>query len=151
MLRDTPRGAADAEDVALSAFQSLCAGAAHGRFPDLESRDNLWRVLYVITLRKAATQREREQAKRRDAARMIDVDIDDIAGHEPGPDFVIMLVDELGFLLGILRDDCLRQVARLILEGLTNQEIAERLDCTVRTIERKRELIRKAWEREQRP
>jgi FixJ family two-component response regulator len=69
--------------------------------------------------------------------------------HEPAPEFAVMLVDELRYRLNVLRDDGLRQVAKLILEGWSNQEIAERLDCHVRTIERKRDLIRRAWEREQ--
>ena len=42
---------ADAEDVALSAFHSLCRGAERGRFPQLQDRDNLWKVLVVITAR----------------------------------------------------------------------------------------------------
>src|SRR5262249_54823927 len=34
-LRDAPRRVADEEDVALSAFDSFCRGAAQGRFPQL--------------------------------------------------------------------------------------------------------------------
>jgi len=149
MLRDTPRGAADEEDVALSAFQSLCDGVAHNRFPNLDSRDNLWRVLYTITWRKVRGRGDHERAQRRDAGRIVEADLDAITGHEPGPEFAVMLVDELRFRLSTLPDDSLRQVARLLLEGLSNQEIAERLDCHVRTIERKRDLIRQAWGREQ--
>src|SRR5689334_463529 len=52
-LRALPRGSADEEDVALSAFDSFCRGAEHGRFPRLGSRDDLWRLLLVITARKA--------------------------------------------------------------------------------------------------
>jgi len=150
MLRNTPRGAADEEDIALSAIKTLCDGVAHGQFPDLDSRDNLWRVLYTLTVRKVLAQKAHEKAKRRNAGRIVDADIEAIVGHEPAPEFAVMLVDELRFRLNILRDDSLRQVAKLILEGLSNLEIAERLDCHVRTIERKRDLIRRAWEREQR-
>jgi DNA-directed RNA polymerase specialized sigma24 family protein len=151
MLRDIHRGPADEEDIALSAFQSLCAGAARGQYPELESRDNLWRILYTITLRKAAARRGYEKAKRRDAGRIVEVEIDTLAARDPAPEFVTTLVDELRYLMSTLRDDGLRQVARLMLEGLTNQEIADRLDCDVRTIERKRKLIRKAWAREVNP
>ena len=52
-LRGAPRRAADEEDVALSAFDSFCRGAEQGRFPRLDDRDNLWRLLVVITERKA--------------------------------------------------------------------------------------------------
>jgi hypothetical protein len=52
-LRAVPRGAADEEDVALSAFDSFCKAAAEGRFPRLDDRDDLWQVLFVLTTRKA--------------------------------------------------------------------------------------------------
>ena len=48
-LRGRSRRAADEEDVALSAFDSFCRGAEQGRFPRLTDRDNLWRLLVVIT------------------------------------------------------------------------------------------------------
>src|SRR4051812_20120134 len=53
------RGAAavaDEEDAALSAFDSFCAGADRGRFPQLADRDDLWRLLVVITARKVLAQ-----------------------------------------------------------------------------------------------
>jgi DNA-directed RNA polymerase specialized sigma24 family protein len=49
----SPR-AADEEDVALSAFHSLCRGAQQGRFPRLDDRDDLWRLLVLLTARKAS-------------------------------------------------------------------------------------------------
>ncbi len=53
-LQGLPRRAADEEDVALSAFASFCRGAEEGRFPRLQERDNLWRPLVTITVRKAS-------------------------------------------------------------------------------------------------
>ena len=55
-LRDTPRRAADEEDVALSAFDSFCRGVRRGRFPQLDDRNNLWRLLVTVTARKAFDQ-----------------------------------------------------------------------------------------------
>ncbi len=150
MLRNTPRGAADEEDIALSVLKTLCDGVAHGQFPDLDSRDDLWRVLYTITLRKVLAQKAHEKANRRDAGRIVAADIEAIEDHEPTLEFAAMLVDELIFRLNVLRDDSLRLVAKLISEGWSNHEIAERFDCHVRTIERKRDLIRRSWGREQR-
>ena len=43
----------DEEDVALSAFDSLCRGVKIGRFPRVDDRNNLWSLLVVITARKA--------------------------------------------------------------------------------------------------
>jgi hypothetical protein len=48
-----PTAMAGAEDVALSAFDSFCRGAEQGRLPLLGDRDDLWRLLFVITDRKA--------------------------------------------------------------------------------------------------
>src|SRR5690349_9477098 len=52
-LRNTPRRAADEEDVALSAFDSFCRRAEAGQFPRLHDRDDLWQLLFVLTVRKA--------------------------------------------------------------------------------------------------
>jgi hypothetical protein len=52
-LRGVPRRAEDEEDAALSAFDSFCRGAEQGRFPQLNNRDDLWRLLVLITSRKA--------------------------------------------------------------------------------------------------
>jgi DNA-directed RNA polymerase specialized sigma24 family protein len=52
--------------------------------------------------------------------------------------------------LGRLGDDTLRQVALLKLEGYENAEIAARLNCALRTVERKLNLIRALWAEEER-
>ncbi len=44
-----------------------------------------------------------------------------------------------------LREPELRLIAQKKLEGYTNQEIAQELKCTVRTVERKLERIRTYW------
>jgi DNA-directed RNA polymerase specialized sigma24 family protein len=149
LLRDAPRRVADEEDVALSAFHSLCAGVVAGRFPNLESRDNLWRLLYTITKRKVSEQKAHDRARKRDSGRTDDEDVETIKDSEPNHEFVVMMLDDIRHKMEILRDDNLRQVAQLILDELDNEEIAAQFGCSVRTIERKRKLIRKAWEREQ--
>src|SRR5207253_8348892 len=65
-LQHAPRRAADEEDVALSAFDSFCRHAGDARFPDLLDRDGLWRLLVVMTARKAAhLVRDETRQKRR--------------------------------------------------------------------------------------
>src|SRR6478672_7111014 len=64
-LRSARRRAADEEDVVQSAFHSFFQGMARGRFPDLGDRDDLWRLLVVITARKALDQLAHENARRR--------------------------------------------------------------------------------------
>jgi DNA-directed RNA polymerase specialized sigma24 family protein len=55
------------------------------------------------------------------------------------------MVDECRRLLDKLRDDSLRRVALLRMEGYTNDEIARELRCSLRTVARKVELIRRTW------
>ena len=43
---------ADQEDVALSAFNSFCIQIENGRYPDINDRENLWRLLATITRNK---------------------------------------------------------------------------------------------------
>ena len=56
-------GAADEEDVVQNAFHSFFRGVAGGRFPQLDDRDNLWRLLVVITARKALDQLAHEHSQ----------------------------------------------------------------------------------------
>ena len=64
-LRQSQCRMADEEDVALSAFDSFCRNAERGRFPDLSDRDSLWRLLVVMTARKAAHLRRDEGRQKR--------------------------------------------------------------------------------------
>ncbi len=56
-----------------------------------------------------------------------------------------MLNEALERRLEALADRELRQIALWRLEGYTNREIAGRLDCTERSIERPLERIRSKW------
>ena len=160
-LEAVPRAAAveDEEDAALSAFHSLCAGAAAGRFDRLKDRDGLWRLLVVITMRKVCDQIRRQRKLKRGGGRVVaeaalaglDPDspggFEQFIGREPAPEFVAMLAEEFQARLGSLPDESLRQVALWKLEGYSSDEIADRLGCVSRTVERKLDLIRKAWRR----
>src|SRR5262249_42997878 len=59
------RRAADEEDVVQEAFQSFFRAVARGRFPQLEDRDGLWRLLVVITANKALRQIQHERRQKR--------------------------------------------------------------------------------------
>ncbi len=155
-LRAGPRAVADEEDAALSAFDSFVRGAAHGRYPRLEDRDDLWRLLVVITERKALDQIRHERQQKRGGGKVIGISVSDafadragdlagVAGAMPTPEFAAMVVDECRSLLGRLRDDSLRAVARLRMEGYTIEEVADQLGCSVRTVARKIKLIQGTW------
>jgi DNA-directed RNA polymerase specialized sigma24 family protein len=156
-LRAGPRGPADAEDAALDAFDSFCRGAAAGRFPRLDDRDDLWAVLVTLTVRKAAEQVRRERRLKRGGGRVrgeqelgpADPDagggLDEVVGREPTPELAAMMAEQCLHLLGRLDDEALRRIAAWKLEGYSNEEIAARLGCGRRTIERKLGVIRSSW------
>jgi DNA-directed RNA polymerase specialized sigma24 family protein len=159
-LRGAPKAMADEEDVALNAFDSFFRGAARGRYPRLDDRDDLWRLLVVITERKALDQAQHERRLKRGGGKVVaSLRADDtedspggLAGLDEGgptPEFAALVADECRSLMGRLRDDSLRQVAWLRMEGYTNEEVAERLGCSPRTIARKIELIRRTWSGEE--
>ena len=146
------RPLADEEDVALSAFKSLCLGAARGRFPQLRDRDNLWPLLVVLTARKAQDLFKHEQREKRggwgggNSPLPGDGGLEAVLSREPSPEFSAMVAENCERLLDRL-EPAERQIALLRLEGYTNAEIAARLGCALRTVERRLELIRRIWDR----
>ncbi|HKI36771.1 MAG TPA: ECF-type sigma factor [Gemmataceae bacterium] len=149
-LPGNARRAADEEDIALSALDSFCRGEAAGRFPFLEDRDALWRLLATITLRKVSDVIEREGRKKRGSGRAPAGAgaLDELLAHEPSPDMAAELADDLRHLIERLDDDKLRQLASLKIQGHTEEEMAVELGVSPRTVRRKLELIRRMWERE---
>jgi DNA-directed RNA polymerase specialized sigma24 family protein len=164
-LRSTPRRVADEEDVALSAFDSFCRGVEHGRFPELLHRDSLWRLLVTITLRKAHNLRRDEQRQKRGGGQVLgesewrdaadsaiaEAGLDQVVGREPTPEWAAQVAEECRRLLGRLNDAALQTLALLKMEGYTNQEVAARLGCGLRTVERKLRLVRQIWGKEVAP
>ena len=142
---------ADEEDVALSAFKSLCWGAAHGRFPQLHDRDNLWPLLVVLTVRKSHDllkhERRLKRGGRPNSAEDLPtrIGIDDLLDREPTPEFAAMLAENYQRLLSQL-DAQQRQIAELKLAGDTNREVADKLGCGLRTVDRRLQLIRRIWD-----
>jgi DNA-directed RNA polymerase specialized sigma24 family protein len=157
-LRAMSRAAADEEDVALSAFASFCDAAGRGRFPHLEDRDDLWKILVTITARKAANLVRDARRRKRGMGRVLDAA--DLGGAgsrkerdvlalvpdpEPSPESVALVAEECRRLLGCLRDDVLRRIALDRMAGYTEKESAARLGCARRTVIRKLGVIRNAW------
>lgn len=64
-LRNLPRRAVDEEDVAVTAFEAFLRGNREFRFNQLETREDLWQVLAMLTERKATEVLRREQADKR--------------------------------------------------------------------------------------
>lgn len=106
-LQSARRRVADEEDVVQSAFHSFFQGVAQGRFPQLHDRDNLWRLLVVITARKALDQLAYEHRKRRGGGTLpgetrIDsggtewdeAALEQVVGEEPTPEFAAQVAEQ---------------------------------------------------------
>jgi DNA-directed RNA polymerase specialized sigma24 family protein len=152
-LANSPRRVADEEDVALSAFDSFCRNARQGRFPDLADREGLWRLLVVLTARKAGHLRRDQTRLKRGGAGQIEAGaadrdlIPEVLSREPDPAFAALAADQHRRLMSLLSDE-LRVVALLRLQGENVEEIAVRLGYVSRSIKRKLQRIRDLWERE---
>jgi DNA-directed RNA polymerase specialized sigma24 family protein len=156
-LQSTRRQAADEEDVALSAFDSFCRHAERGHFPQLADRDSLWRLLVVLTARKAAhLARDQGRHKRGGSGRPAAEALEDeeesvlaqLLSREPDPAFAAQAAEEYRRLLAGLKDPELESVVVWRMEGYTVEEIAARLGCVPRSVKRKLRLIRGIWEGE---
>lgn len=152
-LQGSARRAADEEDVALSAFDSFCRNAEQGRFPQLADRDSLWRLLMVMTVRKASHLiRDEKRQKRGGAVNETDGNgLDELLSREPTPEFAAQMAEECHRLLSSLEEKELESVALLRMEGFTVEEIAEQRGCAPRSVKRKLRLIRSIWEKEMMP
>lgn len=155
-LRGGDRAVSDEEDIALSVFDSFYDAAENGRFPDLSDRDDLWRLLLRMAARKVVDKHRRDQRKRRggdvqvhslgqadDGERIIEA-----IGDEPSPEMALMMQETVERFFSHLGVGPLGEIAGAKLEGYSNAEIARRLGCSERTIERRLHLIREKCQQE---
>ena len=148
----------DEEDVALSAFQTFCDRVGRGQFPQLNGRDDLWRLLVVITTRKAASILRQRACQKRGGGKLVgesalregpDAAVEGLVlllGREPSPELAVQLAEDFRRLTEALSTPTLRTVALMRLEGHTTSEIGRHLAISPRSVERKLCLIRKIWE-----
>lgn len=150
-LYGRPQAAADADDAVQSAFASFCQRVRSGQFT-IGDREDLWNLLGLITKRKARAQVRRELADRRGGGQTLDegslvgpggapLPLDEAGSEMAPPEFDLYVAELLEQL-----DSELREIAICRLMGFYNREIAARLDCTERKVERKLQLIRLTWE-----
>ncbi len=152
--------AADEEDLVQSVFQALWHGATVGRFESVKDRDELWWLLLTITRRKAVNRQAYNARGQRFGHEVplshLETTVNgstatpaiSLADEQPPPELILMLEEEQQRLLGCLRDDVLRSIAVMKLQGDSHEQIAQKLDVTPRTVIRKLNLIREAWSKE---
>jgi len=156
-LNPKTRRVYDEEDAAISAFRSLCKGIEAQKFPDVGDRGNLWALLVVITSRKILNRHRHENQACRDTSRTISDSVlqtdhsselsvlSTLPSREPSPKFAAEVAEMSESLYSILPEPDLRQLVTLKLEGYTNEEAADQLKVTRRTVQRKLERIRRIW------
>jgi DNA-directed RNA polymerase specialized sigma24 family protein len=160
-LNGAARRVADEEDVVVAAFQSFLCRTRKGGYPQLRSRGELWKLLATITAHKALNLIRNEKSAKRGGGRhvgeplaadeahsIIEATLANLASVEPSPEFLVMMADSYDHLLSALRDDELRAIARAKLQGMSNDEIAQQVQRSVPTVERRLRLIRDAWRQE---
>lgn len=152
------RRMADEDDVAQSAFWGFYRSLKENRLPNLNNRQDLISLLIVITARQAATQVEREMAKKRGGGKLQGESAYTILARSgesgaganespdtgPLPDEQAMLAECYEHYVGALPED-LRPVAEDYLAGWTHSEIAARNGCSTRTVDRWVHSICDTW------
>ncbi len=153
---------ADEEDIAIIAMNSAIRGIQEGRFARLNDRDDLWQILAMLVDRKVVDQKRWAATKKRGYGMEMGESVlcssntsdsenpgmGQFADSDPSPEFVAQFSEEVDARLNQLEDDDLRKVALWKMEGFANVEIAERLGCVERTVERKLRVIRSIWTEE---
>ncbi|MEZ6057198.1 MAG: ECF-type sigma factor [Planctomycetaceae bacterium] len=140
----------DEQDAANSAFHSLCLGLAEGRI-EAQDRDAFWGLLAVITSRKISAQRRHANRQKRGGGNTSgesafgDAGINQFQGGDLPPDVAAEVTESCDQLLNAIAGENLRSIVLLKWQGATNRQVADELECTERTVERKLERIRRIW------
>lgn len=150
------RAVSDEEDIVLSVFDSFYQAAEKGRFPDLSDRDDLWQLLMRMAARKVVDKHRHDQRQRRGGGMKqysldgdtTDPNIIQVIGDEPSPEMVLMMEESIEQFFSHLGVGQLRDLAGAKLEGYSNAELAQRFECSERTIERRLHLIREKCQQE---
>ncbi|MEZ6090654.1 MAG: ECF-type sigma factor [Pirellulaceae bacterium] len=129
----------DGEGAAASAMRSFIRCATLGRFCHLQSREDLVRMLLKIVVRKAIKYSKRD-AVYRHVSNLTDSDSSNRLADEklfPTPDVAqqaLIVQETLELLLTRLRNDILRSIVLMQLEGYATPHIAQSLDISTRSV-----------------
>lgn len=146
--RELPIGAEDAVQVA---FFNFFRRVELGKVDDDAGRDDLWKLLSMMTAQIASKQRRSEKAQRRGGGSILleselendqgsEFNLDEMLGPIAPPDCDLICEDLLNRL-----DHDVQEVAVLRLAGYTNSEIKDIVGYPLRSIERRLQLIRSVW------
>lgn len=148
-------GSQDADDVVQCAMLSFWNAMDDSSPPEFRDRDDLWRFLAVITVRKARRIARHASARKRSDHSTLsesqiaasgnstsdkDFRLDHLLTGISPPDFDFFCEEML-----LALEEAPRQIALLRLQGHSSAEIAERLECSERSVQRTLKAIRDRW------
>jgi RNA polymerase sigma-70 factor (ECF subfamily) len=146
-LRAAVRAKEDPEDVVQSAYRSFFGRHRRGQF-EIDSWDDLWGILTVITVRKCGRRMSYFHAARRDVAREVQaLDARDsnigweAVAREPTPAEAAMLAETVQGVLCNLDTEG-RKILELHLQGCDAAEISAQVGYSTRTVRRTLDRIR---------
>ncbi len=147
-VRQLPLGA---EDAVQEAFWKFLVRVEEGKYDDDLRRDDLWRILSKFTVQRARKQILKEKTQKRGGGRVRTESelassssrgfrLDAVFSDVPTAD-CDMIFQELLEQLG----SELREIAVMRLAGYSNLQIRDFLGCSLRSVERRIQLIRSIW------
>lgn len=145
LLRPGTRVVADEDDVLVEVMCSVLQRLELGQYPEVQNRQDLFRLLNAITVRRVISlNRHEARAKRGSSRRALNEDglLRNVA--DPRAMFLEQQ-EELARLLDLLPEDLMRTVAIMRLDGYCVTEIATMTGVSVPTIERRLRSIREIW------
>ena len=142
------RRRAEPDDIVQSVCRTFFRRAQEGQF-QLDDSEQLWRLLYAITLTKARQYARFHSRKKRGVNQERNVNQQaengrpafEFVSAEPTPEEAAEFSDILTQLFSSL-DDEQKHIVEMKLEHFTNEEIAEKLGCSERTVRRISKRIR---------
>ncbi len=112
-------------------MHSFVRGAARQRFPKLQDRDDLWRILVTITARKAVRFKRRRMADKRGGGQVrgesifvaagdgANFGLADVLKAEPSAELAVETAEMFRVLYANLKDPLMEQVVLARIEGYT--------------------------------
>ena len=145
LLRTSNSCVLDEEDIAQWVFHSFSRGLLQGRYGTITNAEAIWYLLARITRRRVIdhlryekrVRRSQDHLKREDA-----FPLSEVAATGPSPESTLMAKETFDRIMNTLGDERLCEVAVGKINGLTHVELAQQLQCSTRTIERRLAEVR---------
>ncbi|MFT7639844.1 MAG: RNA polymerase sigma factor (sigma-70 family) [Pirellulaceae bacterium] len=143
-LQDRLRRRVDPEDVVQSAIRTFLRRVQEGQF-ELDGDDGVWRLICAITLNKARQQARRHLRKKRSLDQEVYLAHSDdssapqaanLPAEAATAEDAAILVDLVEQLLSQSQNEHEQQIIALRLQDFTNDEIANQVGCSERTVRR---------------